>query len=173
MWFLHFSLSLSLSDEAGFDHKAHNIVFLKHPALQEATSSVTALCCRKHMKYKHKRMFFFSPGQWSKISRALTRLPHSKNEMQHQSKTDPPKAELLAMIFTSDYLQLDLFKYAWWISKHECTHIKSFITKPKTLLWMLDYCAPALAISHTFQFCWMKNPRALFKNKLYRSFISP
>ncbi|KAK2872565.1 hypothetical protein Q8A67_022462 [Cirrhinus molitorella] len=42
-------------DEAGFDHKAHNIVFLKHPALQEATSdqassSVTALCCRKHMK---------------------------------------------------------------------------------------------------------------------------
>ncbi len=69
---------------------------------------------------------FFSPGQWSKISRAtrLTRLPHSKNEMQHQSKTDPPKAELLAMIFTSDYLQLDLFKYAWRISKHECTHIK-------------------------------------------------
>lgn len=54
---------ISLSYEAGFDHKAHNIVFLKHPALQEATSdqassSVTALCCRKH-KYKHKRMFCF------------------------------------------------------------------------------------------------------------------
>ncbi len=67
MWFLNFSLSLSLSDEADFDHKAHNIVFLKHPALQDATSdqassSVTAVCCRKHMKYKHN-IFFFSPGQ--------------------------------------------------------------------------------------------------------------
>lgn len=26
-------LFFSFSDEAGFDHKAHNIVFLKHPAL--------------------------------------------------------------------------------------------------------------------------------------------
>lgn len=32
------SPSLFHSDEAAFDHKAHGIVFLKHPALQEATS---------------------------------------------------------------------------------------------------------------------------------------
>ncbi len=54
-----------------------------------------------------------------------------------------PPNELLVMIFKSDYLQLDLFKYAWQISKHEYTHIKPFITKSKTLLWMLDHRALA------------------------------
>lgn len=164
----------SRSDEAAFDHKAHDIVFLKHPALQEATSDqassfVIQICCRKHMKYKQKRMCF-SPGNSFGVTR-LKCLPRSRNETQHQSKTTPWSRA----IFPSDYLQFDLFKYAWWFSKHQCTHIKSFITKSKTPLWMLDHRAPAqaVAISHTFPFCWIENPEALFKNKPFCSFISP
>ncbi len=92
------SLFLFLSDEAGFDHKAHNIVFLKHPALQEATSdqassSVTALCCRKHMKYKHKRMFFFLQANEARFPerRGWHVCPTAKMKCNTKAKPTPLK----------------------------------------------------------------------------------